>query len=139
MNLYTKCLLLCLFTVNAVVNAQSGCPSINIEGAPSFTVAEGKDAVFSIAAFGKKIDTANFTYNWVVSAGTIVSGQGSKSIHVNTKGLKGQSLTVTVEVGGLPASCNTVNSSTIDIIAPEPAVKPKSKPGVKPVPKLKKG
>ncbi|HEY0457651.1 MAG TPA: hypothetical protein VGC97_00785 [Pyrinomonadaceae bacterium] len=46
--------------------------------------------------------TANdITYNWTVSAGTIVSGQGTPSITVGgTEALEGQNITATVEIGG---------------------------------------
>ena len=50
------------------------------------------------------------TYNWTVSNGHIVSGQGTSSIIVDTAGLAGQTITATVDVGGYgipcPASCS---------------------------------
>jgi hypothetical protein len=52
-----------------------------------------------------------------VSAGTISGGQGTPSITVDTANLAGQSITATVNVGGLAASCpasasfNIVNRS----------------------------
>jgi hypothetical protein len=53
------------------------------------------------------------TYNWSVSAGTITGGQGTSSITVDTTGLAGQSVTATVEVGGLAPSCSrTASCST---------------------------
>jgi hypothetical protein len=51
------------------------------------------------------------TYNWTVSAGRIISGQGTTSITVDTAGLAGQSIRANLDVGGYgmrcPASCAT--------------------------------
>jgi hypothetical protein len=51
------------------------------------------------------------TYNWTISAGHIISGQGTPSIVVDTKGTGGQSIRANLELGGYgmrcPASCET--------------------------------
>ncbi|MDT4967391.1 MAG: hypothetical protein QOJ64_2128 [Acidobacteriota bacterium] len=44
-------------------------------------------------------------YNWTISAGRIVSGQGTRRIILNTDGFKAQDVRATVDVGGLPAKC----------------------------------
>lgn len=44
-------------------------------------------------------------YNWVVSAGKIISGQGTTTITVDTAGLAGQPITATVEVAGYNLEC----------------------------------
>ncbi|HEX8285682.1 MAG TPA: hypothetical protein VF588_20165 [Pyrinomonadaceae bacterium] len=44
-------------------------------------------------------------YNWVVSAGQILSGQGTPTITVDTAGLAGQPITATVEVAGYNLEC----------------------------------
>lgn len=50
------------------------------------------------------------TYNWRVSSGHIISGQGTQSITVDTAGLAGQTIAATVDVVGFgvpcPASCS---------------------------------
>ena len=50
------------------------------------------------------------TYNWTVSAGRIISGQGTTSITVDTAGLAGQTIRATLDVEGYgvpcPASCS---------------------------------
>ena len=58
------------------------------------------------------------TYNWTVSAGTITSGQGTTSITVSTDNLGGQSVTATLEVGGVDPSCGKTTSCTTQIKAP---------------------
>lgn len=44
-------------------------------------------------------------YNWVISAGKILSGQGTATITVDTAGLAGQPITATVEVAGYNLEC----------------------------------
>jgi len=90
------------------------CPTISVScpadvdlGAPiTFTASIGGDM--------------NVTYNWTVSAGTISSGQGTSSITVDTSGLGGQSVTATLEVGGLDPSCSRTASCTTGVKAPNP-------------------
>src|SRR5258705_10595666 len=62
----------------------------------------------------------NVTYNWSVSAGTISGGQGTSSITVDTAGLGGQTVTATVELGGLDPSCSRTASCTTSVKAPNP-------------------
>jgi hypothetical protein len=45
-------------------------------------------------------------YNWTVSAGTIISGQGTNSIRVDTTGLAGQSVRASLSMGGYPMDCS---------------------------------
>ena len=51
----------------------------------------------------------NPSYNWTISAGRIISGQGTPSITVDTTGLAGQTVRATLDIGGFgtpcPASC----------------------------------
>jgi hypothetical protein len=85
------------------------CPSDVDQGSPITFNASGAD---------------NVTYNWSVSAGTISSGQGTSSITVSTEGLGGQTVTATVEVGGLDPSCSRTASCTTGIRpAPKTPVK----------------
>ena len=45
--------------------------------------------------------STKMTFNWTVSAGKIIDGQGTVSITVDKTGFGNQALTATVEVGGL--------------------------------------
>lgn len=58
------------------------------------------------------------TYNWTVSAGTITSGQGTTSITVSTDNIGGQSVTATLEVGGVDPSCGRTTSCTTAVRTP---------------------
>ena len=94
------------------------CPVISVS-CPS-DVDQGSPINFSASGAGDM----NVTYNWSVSAGTISSGQGTSSITVDTTGLGGQTVTATVELGGLDPSCSRTASCTAGIKAPvPPAVK----------------
>jgi hypothetical protein len=87
------------------------CPADVDQGAPiTFTASVGGDM--------------NVTYNWSVSAGTISGGQGTSSITVDTTGIGGQTVTATVELGGLDPSCSrTASCSTSVKTPPQPPVK----------------
>ncbi len=56
------------------------------------------------------------TYIWSISAGTIVSGQGTLSVLVNTKGIAdGAEITATLTVGGIPVECSSLVSCTTKV------------------------
>lgn len=51
-------------------------------------------------------------YNWTVTAGRIIEGQGTNTIRVDTTGLAGQSVTASLSMGGYTLDCSatcTVN------------------------------
>jgi hypothetical protein len=91
------------------------CPAISVS-CPS-TVEQGSSITFTASVSGD----ANVTYNWSVSAGSISGGQGTSSITVDTSGLGGQTVTATVELGGLDPSCSRTASCSTGIGVP-PAV-----------------
>jgi hypothetical protein len=71
------------------------CPDVQQAGAPvTFTasVSGGTPGVSPV-------------YNWKISAGTIISGQGTPTITVDTSGLAGQPINATVEVAGYNLEC----------------------------------
>jgi hypothetical protein len=88
------------------------CPNISMTC--SDAVDEGQPATFT-ATFNQGTPTVSETYNWTVSAGTITSGQGTSSITVDTKGLGSQSVTATVEIGGVDPTCNRTASCTTPV------------------------
>ena len=86
------------------------CPTVSVS-CPT-DVKLGEPITFTASVSGD----ANVTYNWSVSAGTISSGQGTSSISVDTTGLGGQTVTATVELGGLDPSCSRTASCTTGVI-----------------------
>ena len=89
------------------------CPTVSVS-CPS-DVPEGQSITITASAGGGSV-----TYNWSVSAGTITSGQGTSTIEVSTAGLGGQTVTATVEVGGLAPSCSRTASCSTSVIPPNP-------------------
>ena len=82
------------------------CPTVNVS-CPD-TATENAPVTFTATLSG---GSANITpsYNWTVSAGRIISGQGTPSITVDTAGMAGQTIRASLDVGGFgtpcPASC----------------------------------
>jgi len=107
-----------LFMLNtkAQVKDTLPCPKIVLTAPDGDKITEGKKAVFSIKPLGKAYDKYSVTYNWSASNGSITGGQGTASISVDTKGLKGESITVTVEISGLRYDCPSVKSATIEVV-----------------------
>jgi len=56
------------------------------------------------------------TFHWTVSAGTIIEGQSTDSIKVDTKNLGGKTVTATVEVDGFDPECNKTASCSTPIV-----------------------
>ena len=97
------------------------CGTVSANGSDS---AEEDSPITFHATYTQGMPVVSPTYNWSVSAGTITGGQGTDTITVDTKGTGGQTITATVEVGGLDPSCGRTASASTPI-------KPKPKPAVK--------
>jgi hypothetical protein len=92
------------------------CPTITVTG-PADITAPGATMTFTANVSGGS-DTNNPTYNWTVSQGDIVSGQGTSTITVQTsEAMQGGNVTATVEVGGLCETCQRTYSETAGIEA----------------------
>ena len=101
-------------TVANCTGCVAPCPTVSVS-CPS-SVDPGSAITFSSSLSS----SANVTYNWSVSAGTISSGQGTSSITVDSTGLGGQTVTATVEVGGLDPACSRTASCSTSITTPAP-------------------
>jgi len=82
-------------------------------------VQEGAPATFT-AKYMPGTPAVSPTYNWTVSAGTITSGQGTDTITVDTAGKGGQTITATVELGGLDPSCGRTASCSTPVMGQPP-------------------
>ena len=58
-------------------------------------------------------------FNWTVSAGTIISGQGTDTIRVDTAGLAGQTVRATLSMGGYNLECSA--DCAVAIPLPKPS------------------
>ena len=103
-------------TVAGCTNCVPPCPTVNIS-CPTDQLTAGTPATVSVTLGGGN-PSASVTYNWSVSAGKISGGQGTPTITVNTAGLDGQSVTATVNIGGLAPSCQSSASCTFSILPP---------------------
>jgi hypothetical protein len=84
-------------------DARSNCPTLKMDCSSQVSV---KNTLSFTAAVQGGDATVSPTYNWTVSAGTIESGQGTRTIQVSTAGIDPRStVTATVEVGGFDRSC----------------------------------
>lgn len=88
--------------VNACAPVRPVCPAVAVTG----PAAVGIDQPVTF--------TSNYTggtpgitpvYNWTVSAGTIVEGQGTDRIKVDTTGLSGQTIRASLSLGGYNLEC----------------------------------
>jgi hypothetical protein len=102
-------------TVAECTNCVPPCPTVSVS-CPS-DVDQGQPITFTASVSSDQ----PVTYNWSVSAGTITSGQGTSSISVDTAGLAGQTVTATLELGGLDPACSRTASCSTGVRA-QPAV-----------------
>ena len=96
--------------------SQAKCPTTKVVCPDS--VDAGDKLTFTANVRGGDQDVTP-TYNWMVSAGAISSGQGTSTITVDTKELTGGgSVTATVELGSFDRDCgygSTAASCTTDV------------------------
>ncbi len=97
--------------------ASADCPTVGTT-CPA-TVESGQPITMTAQVEGGDVNVTP-TYNWVVSAGTIESGQGTSVITIVTTDLEPDStVTATVEVGGYDRSCPTTASCSTSVTKPE--------------------
>lgn len=85
------------------------CPSsITVSGGG--VVRPGEELTFTANVVGGTQE--NITYEWTVSQGRIVSGQGTPVIRVSTEGLEKTNVTARVTIGGLCPNCPNTAEET---------------------------
>jgi hypothetical protein len=84
-------------------NVTISCPDVQQAGAPITFTASVSGGTPGVTP----------TYNWKVSAGQILSGQGTQTITVDTTGLAGQPVGATVEVAGYNLECRASCQSSV--------------------------
>jgi hypothetical protein len=91
------------------------CPSFKMRE-PIEPVKAGESVTFEIEVKGDKGQT---TYNWMVSQGSIIEGQGTPVIKVDTRGSESGQITATVQLGGWCPVCENMTASGSTEILPE--------------------
>ena len=84
-------------------NVVMSCPDVQQAGSPITFTASISGGTAGVSP----------VYNWRVSAGTILSGQGTQTITVDTAGLGGQPITATLEVAGYNLECRASCQSAV--------------------------
>lgn len=99
-------------------NENSPCPTISVRGQAG--IPEPNEPVTFVASIGEENKEFDLKYNWTVSSGEIIEGQGTLTVKILQKDL-GESFTATLEVIGLPKRCrNTVSETTYINIVLDP-------------------
>ena len=91
------------------------CPAIGVL-TPSDSAKPGETVTFTAKVTG--LSDSDLTYDWTVSNGTIIAGQGTPKIRVETTPeMADTNITATVELGGAGLSqiCETTASKTVSI------------------------
>ena len=113
-----------LFMAIGIANGQSSdtipCPGLSLKGPKDNKIAEGKELAVSVVPLGKRYEKYELTYNWSLSNGEILKGQGTDKIFIDTRGMKGQSASIMVEISGLKAGCENTAALFVDIVADKP-------------------
>jgi hypothetical protein len=89
--------------VNPCPPVKPVCPAIEIS-CPT-TVGVDQPITFTSRYTGGVPANVTPVYNWSVSPGTIIEGQGTSTIKVDTRGLGGQTVRATLSIGGYTLEC----------------------------------
>jgi hypothetical protein len=92
-------------------------PFLQIQPSCPATVIEGKPALISIRlTAGPHQRFGKLKYNWSLTAGRIINGDGTRTIEVDTQGLGGRKISATVAVDGLDPLANRQGSCTTLVV-----------------------
>ncbi len=102
--------------VKPCVAVQPVCPAIEIS-CPT-DVAINQPLTFTSRYSGGIPANVTPVYNWTVSAGTIIAGQGTDTIKVDTAGLAGQTVRASLSMGGYNLECSAECAVAIPLPRP---------------------
>ncbi|MBL9019300.1 MAG: hypothetical protein JNL83_34250 [Myxococcales bacterium] len=94
-------------------SGEDPCPAIQIKAPDS--VPQGSKARVTANLIG---GVGRPTFRWSLTAGSIVSGQGTATIQIDTTGLAGTGISASVDLGGLPRECATTSGSATFLVGP---------------------
>ena len=99
-----------------IVSLPMSCPNLEINR-PQLPIRDGQTVKFQVN-LGVDPKT-NVIFNWSISAGTVVSGQGTSAIEVDTTGAGAdKTMTTSLLVSGLAPECQYEATSTINVAGP---------------------
>lgn len=93
--------------------AQASCPTVKVSCPEELKPGEALKFTANVAGGDQNVET---TYNWLVSAGSISSGQGTPTIEVDVSELPHkETVTAKLVVDGFARSCSTAASCTTTV------------------------
>jgi hypothetical protein len=95
------------FTVSAQTSQNPACPTISVTGGRIVKPGEPLDFTVKVENY----DLSKITFEWTVSGGKLIEGQGTTAIKVS-KDNEDENITATVTVKGLPEGCPMNASET---------------------------
>lgn len=99
-----------MFQVSALAQPENlPCPKISIAG-PSSPDSESPWTYTALVE--NQSDYPEIEYLWDATAGKIISGQKTRTIKLDVRNTDGLSITITVEIKGLPKDCPNTFSET---------------------------
>jgi len=105
----------------AVVEPKAqGCPALSVQAQPNGPIRDGQRVVFSANLAGADPKTAP-TIVWSTTAGSVMQGQGSGRIEVDSTGAGStteREIKAEVWVGGYAPECVLQGSASVKVIAP---------------------
>jgi len=110
LNRATFFVVLLLCSARTVVYSQ--CSIVSLESTVSI---EAGTPVVVTANLSSNIPPSSPTFKWNISIGTISSGEGTQTIAIDTAGLAGRTLKVSVEVTGIATPCSTTATRTVNV------------------------
>lgn len=90
------------------------CPTLSVSG-PTAAVAEGTPATLTLNLSGIDVKAAGVTYNWQLSDGSLVSGQGTNTVSIDTAGTGGKSIKAEVDILGVSPTCKRFTDFTFAV------------------------
>ena len=105
------------FSAFAQANVTSPCPTISITGPAG--IAQPNESILFTLAIDEKAKNYDIKYNWTISRGKIVGGQGTTILSVLPN--PGEGVTAVIEISGLPDNCiNTASESYMYCVGIQP-------------------
>lgn len=94
------------------------CPQINVQVANPRIMRDGEHVVFA-ANVGGGDPNAQAIFNWSVSSGSIINGQGTRNITVDSKGSgNDRQIVADLLISGYSYECNVRATATVQVAAP---------------------
>lgn len=93
-------------------NSQTACPTVAVECPSDIDTSVLR---FKVTISGEKVTNQALTYKWSVHGGEIKEGQGTSVVSITNFDLRKNTLTVVVDVCGLPDGCGGNASCSVSV------------------------